>query len=189
VNKELIFAIIASVIVMICGCANFDRYNTNPFFEQKKSAHIADSNEYIVIPSSEAPEQTKYFSNISSVLISLGLTVSHNPFSDSEKGQSSDAEQANVDNPVTSNQSQSKPQDGQNGASVDTAGKTPSHNQYSVITHFDNDGNNTVTFIRMADNTVIGTFNISPDKISMRPQLYEALVKMKLIAGMRYFQN
>lgn len=169
---RMIFAITISISLL--SCANIDRYNKNPFTKSSKGTKIvADSNKYKIIPYSNDSEQNTYATNLSRLLVGFGLTVVDN-FEDSHE---SSVETPAID-PDGANKTISPPE-----LSLINA---DNNEKYIVETMSIKDTDGTVRFTRISDNNVMGTFNISPYVYKMRPQLYAALVKMKLLKGVRY---
>jgi len=180
--------IIILLTVALCfaffGCANFDRYNRNPFAKDSAPKYSADSNKFVIIPFNHNAEQVTYATSLSRVMMDFNLTIvdSFDVASSDTTGilpvdvlKSSPSEDSNV----LSRSEQYTSEHSLSNADM--------NEKYVIETMFRRDSDGTVTFIRISDKNVMGVFNISPYVYKMRPQLYAALVKMKLLKGIRYF--
>lgn len=183
---RMIFAMVISITLL--SCANVDKYNKNPFsMYNKRSIYIADSNKYKIIPYNNDTEQNTYATHLSRLLVGFGLTVVDN-FEDNHEGSVETTALNSDDANKTIPEGKSKRSDELKQKSTPELSLINADNNedYIVETMSQKNSDGTVKFTRTSDNKVMGTFSISPHVYKMRPQLYAALVKMKLLKGVRY---
>jgi len=188
-----------SLVVAIChmfmGCANSDRYidtfakpNINPFAKQNyDSESTVDSNVFMIRPFNNDAEQITFSRNLHQIMRDFHLTVVSSfdnilePSAELSSITSADVQskKSEDDIKVVGSLKQSTSE-----ASLINVYK---NEKYIIETMSIKDSDGTVKFIRISDNKVMGTFSISPYMFKMRPQVYAALVKMRLLKGIRYY--
>lgn len=190
-----IFRIVFTVTICLffLGCANFDKYYKNPFYrvlnnpKHNQSKQVVDSNRFKIKPFNSDPEQISYANNVSRIMTDFGLTVVENIDTVQEESASRIGNESVAADETTSKiESTLIDKAKENTISEPSLINADNNEKYIIDTMFIKETDGSVTFTRLSDKKVMGTFSISPYVFKMRPQLYAALVNMKLLKGVRY---
>ncbi len=176
------------ICLTITGCADLQYLNTIHLSKKEaKYMVIDDGKRFVIIPFNEDAEQLRYAKSVGSIMKGFSLTVVDS-FVDIDEAkvdpmgkESDDATQ--VASSGAGKEEKISGSDNDKVAVNSTAADKKT--EYFIETMANKDGDGTVKFIRRYDKTVLGIFSISPVRFTMRPQLYAALVKMKLLTGRR----
>lgn len=188
---RIVFAF--TICLIFLGCANFDGYNRNPFYKENnnsdynRSKQVEDSNRFKIIPFNSDPEQITYATDLSRIMTGFGLTLVES-FDEIEKdsAETTAIESVEARESKPEEKSTIKDKDQQNSLSGPNLSNADKNEKYIIDAMFIKGTDGTIRFTRISDNKVMGIFTISPYVFKMRPQLYAALVNMKLLKGIRY---